>query len=171
MEKNEMNEKNVKAAGAVSMVANEVNVFEVTRELLNVKTSNGGDMYAYVVRDKLTVNGVDREFKAEFGIRNNDVAGYEMLDIIFMFGEVAYLTVGVESMYDENTKRTTEYETYEIWNCDEEGITYSYKVRPRAESDRAKLSVIRQRKFLKLANAAEAAENAQKAETVEKSKK
>ena len=171
MEKNEMNEKNVKAAGAVSMVANEVNVFEVTRELLNVKTSNGGDMYAYVVRDKLTVNGVDREFKAEFGIKRNDIAGYEMLDIIFMFGDVAYLTVTKESMYDENTKRSTEFDVYEIWNCDDEGITYSYKVTPRAESDKSKLNVMRQRKALKIAKEAEAAENAQKTETAEKSKK
>ena len=163
-----MTEKKKTAAGAAAL--SEANVFEVERELLDVKTSTGANMYAYVVKDKLVVKDQEREFKAEFGIRNNDVAGYEMLDIIFMFGDVAYLTVGVESMYDENTKRTTEYETYEIWNCDEEGITYSYKVRPRAESDRAKLSVIRQRKFLKLANAAEASSNAQKTGTSEKSK-
>lgn len=154
-----MEKKNM-AAGAAAL--KEANVFEVVRELLDVKTSTGANMYAYVVKDKLVVQGQEREFKAEFGIRNNDVAGYEMLDIIFMFGEVAYLTVGVESMYDENIKRNTEYETYEIWNCDEEGITYSYKVRPRADSDKSKLNVIRQRKALKLANAAEAAEKSAK---------
>lgn len=159
-----MEKTNVKAAGAATAVANEVNVFEVTRVLLNAKTSSGGDMYSYVVRDKLTVNGVDREFKAEFGIRRNDVAGYEMLDIIFMFGDVAYLTINKESMYDENTKRSTEYETYEIWNCDEDGIMYSYKVAPRAESDKSKINVIRQRKALAIDKAMSAASVSEKPE-------
>ena len=155
-----MKEMNTKAVGAAAM--NEANVFTVERILLDAKTQSGANMYSYVVKDVLSVNGEEREFKAEFGIRNNDVAGYEMLDIIFMFGDTAYLTVGVEDMYDENTKRTTQYETYEIWNCDDDGIMYSYKVRPRAESDRSKLNVIRQRKAFKLAAIAEAAEIAEK---------
>ena len=156
------NDMNVKAAGAATAVANDMNVFEVTRELLGVTTSSGGPMYAYVVKDKLTVNGVDREFKAEFGIKRNDIAGYEMLDIIFMFGDVAYLTIGQDSMYDENTKKTTKFDTYEIWNCDDEGIMYSYKVNPRAESDKSKINVIRQRKALAIDKAMSTASNSEK---------
>ena len=157
-------------------VLNDPNTFIVTRELLNVKTGSGEDMYAYYVRDEITIKGQKREFKAEFTVKIDsnkkaDFSGYELMDMIFMGGDTAYVTINTEVREDKDTGRKTEYEVYEFWNVDDDGIDWRYAVRPRAESDRAKLRVIRQRKFLKLANAAEAAENAQKTETSEKSKK
>lgn len=148
-------------------VLNDPNTFIVTRQLLDVKTGSGEDMYAYFVEDKITVKGVERAFRAEFTVRIDsnkkaDFSGYELMDMIFLGGDVAYLTVSKESMYDENTKRSSEYEIYEIWNVDDDGIDWRYRVRPRADSDKSKLNVIRQRKALKLANAAEAAEKSTK---------
>lgn len=125
-------------------------VIPVTREKLEATTASGDVMYSYVVCDILNVNGVERKVKAEFGIKNRDIAGYEMLDIIFMLGDVANLTVSNETMLNDDTGEVIEYTTYEIWNKDAStGVRYSYKVRPRAESDKAKLNVIIQQRAIR----------------------
>ena len=135
---------------------------KVTRELLDAKTKSGEDMYGYVLREKITVNGREREIRVDFAAK--DVGGYDMLDIIFMTGEEAFLSVRQEHMTDEKTGEVTEYMVYEIWNEDEDGIPYVYKVKPMRESDKAKLNVILQKRALAYDRAQQAAEAASAAE-------
>ena len=119
---------------------------KVIRELLDAKTKDGGDMYCYILREKTVINGIEREIRCDFVAK--DLGGYEMLDIIFMTGDEAYLSVREESMTDEKTGETTLYSVYEVWNKDDDGIVYSYKVKPSKESDKAKLNVILQKRSL-----------------------
>lgn len=119
---------------------------KVVRELLDAKTKSGEDMYGYVLREKITVSGKEREIRVDFAAK--DIGGYDMLDIIFMNGEEAFLSVREESMIDEKTGETMPYMVYEIWNEDEDGISYVYKVKPMRESDKAKLNVILQKRAL-----------------------
>ena len=119
---------------------------KVLRELLDVKNKDGGDMYCYILREKILVNNVEKEIKVDFVAK--DFGGYEMLDIIFMTGEEAFLSVREETMTDEKTGEVTEYSVYEIWNHDDDGIVYSYKVKPSRESDKSKLNVILQKRML-----------------------
>ena len=131
---------------------------KVTRELLDAKTKSGEDMYGYVLREKITVNGREREIRVDFAAK--DVGGYDMLDIIFMTGEEAFLSVREEHMTDEKTGEVTDYMVYEIWNEDEDGIPYVYKVKPMRESDKAKLNVILQKRALAYERAQQAVEGA-----------
>lgn len=132
-------------------------VLNVERELLDAKTKSGEDMYCYVVRDfvvgKKLIDGklVDckREIRCDFVAQKDDFGGYEMLDLIFMFGDNAKLSVREESASDDNGKSMT-YFTYEIWNVDADGVTYSYRVKPMKASDKSKLNVILQRAILAL---------------------
>lgn len=119
---------------------------KVVRELLDAKTKSGEDMYGYVLREKITVNGREREIRVDFAAK--DIGGYDMLDIIFMTGDDAFLSVREEFMTDEKTGETTPYMVYEIWNEDEDGVAYVYKVKPMRESDKAKLNVILQKRAL-----------------------
>ena len=129
-------------------------VLKVRRELIeNAKTKAGEDMYAYVMSEIFKVNGQDREFRAEFTTKGTDFGGYDMLDIIFMISDEAYLSVKEEFMTNETTGETVPYMVYEIWNQDDEGVTYSYKIKPARDSDKAKLNVIIQKKTLALQNA------------------
>ncbi|MBR2343143.1 MAG: hypothetical protein IKA64_02710 [Clostridia bacterium] len=119
---------------------------KVTRELLDAKTKSGDDMYGYVLRENIVVNGREREIRVDFAAK--DIGGYDMLDIIFMTGDEAFLSVREEHMTDDVTKEVTTYMVYEIWNEDEDGIPYVYKVKPMRESDKAKLNVILQKRAL-----------------------
>ena len=130
---------------------------KVVRELLDAKTKSGDDMYGYVLREKITVNGKEREIRVDFAAK--DVGGYDMLDIIFMTGEEAFLSVREDYMTDEKTGVVTPYMVYEIWNEDEDGVPYVYKVKPSKESDKAKLNVILQKRALALEKMMQAAEN------------
>lgn len=149
MKKNETNEKNLEQ---------KMLELKVVRELLDAKTKSGDDMYGYVLREKVVVNGVEREIRVDFAAK--DIGGYDMLDIIFMTGEEAFLSVRQEHMTDEKTGEVTEYMVYEIWNEDEDGIPYVYKVKPMRESDKAKLNVILQKRALAFERAQKAAEAA-----------
>lgn len=142
---------------------------KVTRELLDAKTKSGEDMYGYVLREKIVVNGREREIRVDFAAK--DVGGYDMLDIIFMTGEEAFLSVRQEHMTDEKTGEVTDYMVYEIWNEDEDGIPYVYKVKPMRESDKAKLNVILQKRALAYERAQQAAEAASVAEAPAPTKK
>ena len=142
---------------------------KVTRELLDAKTKSGEDMYGYVLREKIVVNGREREIRVDFAAK--DVGGYDMLDIIFMTGEEAFLSVRQEHMTDEKTGEVTDYMVYEIWNEDEDGIPYVYKVKPMRESDKAKLNVILQKRALAYERAQQAAEAASAAEASATTKK
>ena len=132
---------------------------KVTRELLDAKTKSGDDMYGYVLKEKIVVNGQEREIRVDFAAK--DIGGYDMLDIIFMTGEEAFLSVREEFMTDDKTGEVTPYMVYEIWNEDDDGIPYVYKVKPMRESDKAKLNVVLQKRALayeRMQQAAEASE-------------
>lgn len=140
---------------------------KVVRELLDAKTKSGDDMFGYVLREKISVNGKEREIRVDFAAK--DIGGYDMLDIIFMNGDEAFLSVREEYMTDEKTGEATPYMVYEIWNEDEDGISYVYKVKPMRESDKAKLNVVLQKRALAYEKAQKAAEAAP--ETPPKNKK
>lgn len=146
---------------------------KVVRELLDAKTKSGEDMYCYILREVIevpTVEGIKkREIRVDFAAK--DLGGYDMLDIIFMTGEEAFLSVRQEHMTDEKTGEVTEYMVYEIWNEDEDGIPYVYKVKPMRESDKAKLNVILQKRALAYEKAQKAAETTAAAEKAEPTKK
>ena len=133
---------------------------KVTRELLDAKTKSGQDMYGYVLREKIVVNGKEREIRVDFAAK--DVGGYDVLDLIFMYGDEAYLDVREEYMTNEKTGETVPYLIHEIWNQDEDGIVYSYKVKPSRESDKAKLNVVLQKRALAYEKAQKAAEQKKK---------
>ena len=138
----------------------------VKRELIpDYQTRSGAEMYAYVLSEMVKVAGREREIRVDFAVKNKDYDGYEMLDIIFMLGEEAHLRVKEDSMVDRDTGVVTPYSTYEIWNKDEDGVEYSYKVTPQYESDKAKLNVLIQKAQIRLAAIEE------KADAVEQSPK
>ena len=123
---------------------------KVIRELLDQKTKDGNPMYCYILREIIKVptpEGIkEREIRVDFAAK--DLGGYDMLDIIFMTGEEAFLSVRQEHMTDEKTGEVTEYMVYEIWNEDMDGTPYIYKVKPMRESDKAKLNVVLQKRAL-----------------------
>lgn len=131
---------------------------KVTRELLDAKTKSGDDMYGYVLKEEIVVNGQKREIRVDFAAK--DIGGYDMLDIIFMTGEEAFLSVREEFMTDDKTGEVTPYMVYEIWNEDDDGIPYVYKVKPMRESDKAKLNVVLQKRALAYERMQQAAEAA-----------
>lgn len=138
----------------------QIRELKVTRELLDAKTKSGEDMYGYVLREIITVNGREREIRVDFAAK--DIGGYDMLDIIFMNGEDAFLSVREESIVDDKTGEVTPYSVYEIWNEDDDGVSYVYKVKPMRESDKAKLNVVLQKRALAYERAVQAAEAANK---------
>lgn len=148
--------------------AAEAVVLKVTRELLDVKTASGADMYAYVLREKCVMGEVEREVKVEFVVPSvsgiKDMAGYEMLDIIFMFGDDANLSIEEKTRVDQNTGEVSDYKVYEIWNEDKDGIKYRYNVQPSRASDKAKLDFILQKKKLELEKATASATKNNKTE-------
>ena len=133
-------------------------VLKVKRELIEgVKTQAGEDMYAYVISEFFDVMGQKREFRAEFTVRSKDrkadYGGFDMLDIIFMVSDEAFLRIKDEVMVNTETGETTEFKTYEIYNKDEDDVVYAYKVKPMRDSDVAKLDVIIQKKRLAMQKA------------------
>ncbi len=114
--------------------------------------------YGYFVRGK--VRG--REVKVDLMPKNKDFDGYEILDIIFDIAPTAQLVLRDEEMTSESGKSST-YTVYEVQNTDEDGILYSYKVKPRAESDKSILNIL-----LQQAARAEAKVNEAKADEVKK---
>ena len=133
---------------------------KVVREVIpDAKTKSGEDMYCYILREKIQVNGKEREIRVDFAAK--DMGGYDMLDIIFMTGEEAFLSIHEETMIaNEKTGEVTQYTVYEIWNEDDDGIPYVYKVKPMRESDKAKLNVILQKRALAYERAQAAAASA-----------
>lgn len=97
------------------------------------------EYFGYFVRGK--VRG--RDVKVDLMPKNRDFDGYEMLDIIFDIAPTAELFVHEEESETANGVKTR-YTVYEVQNTDEDGITYSYKVKPRAESDKSVLNVLLQ---------------------------
>lgn len=124
---------------------------KVVRELIpDAKTQAGEDMYKYILKEMVKVNGKEREIRVDFAAK--DMGGYDMLDIIFMTGDEAFLSLREEYMTDEVTGEARPYTVYEIWNVDDDGVSYVYKVKPMRESDKAKLNVILQKRALHAAS-------------------
>ena len=88
--------------------------------------------YGYFVRGK--VRG--REVKVDLMPKNKDFDGFDI-------APTAELIIRDEEMTSESGKSST-YTVYEVQNTDEDGILYSYKVKPRAESDKSILSILLQ---------------------------
>ena len=97
------------------------------------------EYYGYFVRGKLR----GREVQADLMPKNKDFDGYAILDIIFDIAPTAQLTIREEES-ETATGAKTRYKVYEVSNTDEDGITYSYKLKPRAESDKSILGVLLQ---------------------------
>lgn len=145
------NEKKAKAVEAVKPLGD----FIVTREIFREETDEQSALYGYVLKDKLIVNGKEREIRIDFAAK--DAGGYEMLDIIFMISDFAYLVMHDETMKDEDGK-ATQYRVYEIANEDDLGVKYVYKVKPARESDKALLNVLIQQRQIFIENIDVAAE-------------
>lgn len=109
----------------------------VEREVYESKDKK--EYYGYFVRGK--VRG--REVKVDLMPKNKDFDGYDILDIIFDIAPTAELIIRDEEMTSESGKSST-YTVYEVQNTDEDGILYSYKVKPRAESDKSILNILLQ---------------------------
>ena len=123
----------------------------VERETYEAK--NNKEYYGYFVRGQ--VRG--REVRADLVPKNKDFDGYEILDIIFDIAPTAELTIREETSENEHGGKVR-YTVYEVQNTDEDGILYSYKLKPRAESDKSILNVLLQ----KAKRAEERANEAQK---------
>lgn len=123
----------------------------VERETYEAK--NNKEYYGYFVRGQ--VRG--REVRADLVPKNKDFDGYEILDIIFDIAPTAELTIREETSENEHGGKVR-YMVYEVQNTDEDGILYSYKLKPRAESDKSILNVLLQ----KAKRAEERANEAQK---------
>lgn len=109
----------------------------VEREIYTAKDEK--EYYCYFVRGKLR----GREVRADLMPKNKDFDGYAILDIIFDIASTAQLSIREEES-ETATGAKTRYKVYEVSNTDEDGITYSYKLKPRAESDKSVLGVLLQ---------------------------
>ncbi len=109
----------------------------VEREIYTAKDEK--EYYGYFVRGKLR----GREVQADLMPKNKDFDGYDILDIIFDIAPTAQLSIREEES-ETATGAKTRYKVYEVSNTDEDGITYSYKLKPRAESDKSILGVLLQ---------------------------
>lgn len=105
---------------------------------------SGEKLYSYCINDKLIIKGFERPIRIDLSAKDN--GGYEMLDIIFMLADFAYLIVHDEVIFDDKTGRKTSFRVYEVANEDEFGISYKYQVKPSAKSDEALLNVLIQQK-------------------------
>ena len=131
----------------------------LTVERDTYETRDKKEYYNYFVRGQ--VRG--REVRAELAPKNKDFDGYELLDLIFDIAPTAELYIHDEESETASGSKSV-YTVYEIQNTDEDGILYSYKLKPRAESDKSIINVLLQ----KAQRAEELA--AEKAKTEEQSK-
>ena len=109
----------------------------VEREKYTAKDKK--EYYVYFVRGKLR----GREVQVDLVPKKRDFDGYGILDIIFDIAPTAELYVHEEES-ETATGGKTRYTVYEVQNTDEDGILYSYKLKPRAESDKSVLNVLLQ---------------------------
>ena len=109
----------------------------VEREKYTAKDKK--EYYGYFVRGKLR----GREVQVDLVPKYRDFDGYGILDIILDIAPTAELYVHEEES-ETATGGKTRYTVYEVQNTDEDGILYSYKLKPRAESDKSVLNVLLQ---------------------------
>ena len=109
----------------------------VERELY--ETRDKKQYYNYFVRGQIR----GREVRAELTPKNKDFDGYDLLDLIFDIAPTAELYVHDEESETASGAKSR-YTVYEVQNTDEDGILYSYKLKPRAESDKSVLNILLQ---------------------------
>ena len=114
--------------------------------------SNGREMYGYYVAGKVRGRDVKVDLVAK------DQGGYEILDIIFDIKPTADLILHDEEMTNDDGSKM-KYTVYEVQNIDEDGIKYTYKVKPARDSDKTILDILLQQR----AKAREKAKNEQTA--------
>ena len=102
------------------------------------KTKDGQEMFGYYVSGE--IHG--REIKVDFQAK--DVGGYELLELMFGINQDVELIMHDESMTDERGN-VTKYTVYEAYMVDEDGIVYTYKLKPSQESDKAYLNILLQK--------------------------
>ena len=112
----------------------------LTVERDTYETRDKKEYYNYFVRGQ--VRG--REVRAELAPKNKDFDGYELLDLIFDIALTAELYIHDEESETASGGKSV-YTVYEVQNTDEDGILYSYKLKPRAESDKSILNVLLQK--------------------------
>ena len=112
---------------------------QVTREPF-ISAKDNKQMFAYVVKGETMVNGEPKELKADFVAK--DKGGYEVLSLIFMFGDTADIVVRDEIMVDDNGNKTA-YSVYEVQTVVDD-ILYSYPVKPLQVSDKSIFNVLQQ---------------------------
>lgn len=115
----------------------------VTRESF---TSNKAekDLWAYVVCGDLSIKNrkgqlIKKDVKASFEAK--DKGGYEVLDFIFMIDDTAKLVIHEETMTDDRGNKTN-YDVFEVSQIDDDGVPYSYQVKPMRASDKFHLNSI-----------------------------
>ena len=112
----------------------------LTVERDTYETRDKKEYYNYFVRGQ--VRG--REVRAELAPKNKDFDGYELLDLIFDIAPTAELYIRDEESETASGSKSV-YTVYEVQNTDEDGILYSYKLKPHAESDKSILNVLLQK--------------------------
>lgn len=112
----------------------------LTVERDTYETRDKKEYYNYFVRGQ--VRG--REVRAELAPKNKDFDGYELLDLIFDIAPTAELYIHDEESETASGGKSV-YTVYEVQNTDEDGILYSYKLKPRAESDKSIINVLLQK--------------------------
>ena len=110
-------------------------ILKVKRELIeDAKTKAGDDMYAYVMREYFDVMGQKREFRVEFTVRSKDkkadYGGFDMLDIIFMVSDEAFLRVKDEVMVNTETGE-------KVWEMSMDSYTWSSPTAVYTDSGKA----------------------------------
>ena len=101
-------------------------------------------MWAYVVCGDISIKNrrgedIKKDVKASFEAK--DKGGYEVLDFIFLIDDVAELVIREETMSDDYGKKTT-YDVYEVSQTDENGVPFTYQVKPMRASDKFHLNSI-----------------------------
>ena len=115
----------------------------VTREAFH-SDKGDKDLWAYVVCGDVSIKNrkgqeIKKDVRASFEAK--DKGCYEVLDFIFLIDDVADLIIREESMTDASGNKTA-YTVYEVSNVDENGVPYTYQVKPMRASDKFHLNSI-----------------------------
>lgn len=132
------NEKNVTAVAAETLNGNLVVVREPIKDKngKQMKTQDGRDYFAYLVRGK--VRG--RDVKIDFSPK--DVGGYEPLDILFDISPKAELLMEERESESDKSNRVTKYMAYWLRVIDEDGAVWECGVKPQRDSDKTLLGYL-----------------------------
>jgi len=88
------------------------------------------------------VNGKVRSKEITANFVAYDQGGYELLDLIFDIPSTPKLVINEGSMPNTETGEIIKFRTYLVQNIDENGLVYSYKVKPNRESDKSAIQFL-----------------------------